>query len=83
MIKQKITINDEIGLHARPASKFAKIAKQFKSDIHMIYNGKIVNAKSSIKLITLNVKPNEEMILEINGPDEDEALEALIDVFKS
>ena len=82
MIKQKIKINDEIGLHARPASRFAKIAKQFNSEIKLTYNGKTVNGKSSIKLITLNVKPHEEMVMEINGSDEEKALAALIGVFK-
>lgn len=82
MIKQIIKINDEIGLHARPASRFAKIAKQFNSEITLSYNGKSVNGKSSIKLITLNVKPHEEIVMEISGDDEEKALAALIGVFK-
>jgi phosphocarrier protein len=81
MLTKHIKINDEIGLHARPASKFAKLAKQFESQILVTYKDKTVNGKSSIKLITLNVKPFDELFLSIDGIDEENAMDQLSKVF--
>jgi len=81
MLNKQIKINDEIGLHARPASKFAKLAKQFESNVLVTYNNKTVSGKSSIKLITLNVKPFDEIKLSVEGIDEQSAMDALSEVF--
>ncbi|UXN59535.1 phosphoenolpyruvate--protein phosphotransferase [Phyllobacterium zundukense] len=66
------------GLHARPATRFVKLAKGFESDIELIKADKSVSAKSSVKLMLLGVKENETVTVRARGADEIEAIEALI-----
>ncbi len=72
-----VTVHHESGLHARPAAQFVKLAKQFDSDIKISTNGKSVNAKSLVLLLTLAVKPNTSIELAASGTDEQEAVDAL------
>lgn len=78
MISQAINIKDEIGFHARTASLFAKKASKFESDIFIGFKGKRVNAKSTLSIMTLGVKSNDEIVLMTNGNDEKEAHITLI-----
>lgn len=66
------------GLHARPATRFVKLAKSFESDVEILKEGKAVSAKSSVKLMLLGVKENQEITVRANGADAAEAVEALI-----
>ena len=66
------------GLHARPATRFVKLAKSFECDIEIIKDGKAASAKSSVKLMLLAVKENQEVVVRANGADAIEAIEALI-----
>jgi phosphotransferase system enzyme I (PtsI) len=66
------------GLHARPATRFVKLAKGFESDIELVKGDKSVSAKSSVKLMLLGVKENEEITVRATGADAIEAIEALI-----
>lgn len=66
------------GLHARPATRFVKLAKGFESAIEIDKAGKSVSAKSSVKLMLLGVKENDTVTVRAEGADAIEALEALI-----
>ncbi len=66
------------GLHARPATRFVKLAKSFESDVEILKDGKAVSAKSSVKLMLLSVKENQEVTVRATGADAAEAVEALI-----
>ena len=66
------------GLHARPATRFVKLAKGFESDIEIIKDGKSASAKSSVKLMLLGVKENQEVTVRATGADAIEALDSLI-----
>ncbi|MCX7303943.1 MAG: phosphoenolpyruvate--protein phosphotransferase [Hyphomicrobiales bacterium] len=66
------------GLHARPATRFVKLAKSFESDVEVVKDGKAVSAKSSVKLMLLSVKEHQEVTVRANGADAAEAVEALI-----
>ncbi|PSH61453.1 phosphoenolpyruvate--protein phosphotransferase [Phyllobacterium brassicacearum] len=66
------------GLHARPATRFVKLAKSFESDIELVKADRSVNAKSSVKLMLLGVKENDEITVRATGADAIEAVEALI-----
>jgi phosphocarrier protein HPr len=78
MQQAKIVVKHEAGLHARPASLFVKLAKQFSSDIKITSNGKTVSAKSLVLIITLAVQPNTEIEVRAEGSDEQEAIAALV-----
>ncbi|OQM77289.1 phosphoenolpyruvate--protein phosphotransferase [Manganibacter manganicus] len=66
------------GLHARPATRFVKLAKSFESDVEIEKGGKAVSAKSSVKLMLLGIKEGQEVTVRANGADAIEAIEALI-----
>ncbi|MEP7454593.1 phosphoenolpyruvate--protein phosphotransferase [Phyllobacterium sp. SB3] len=66
------------GLHARPATRFVNLAKGFECDVELIKADRSINAKSSVKLMLLGVKENEEVTVRATGADAAEAVEALI-----
>lgn len=77
MITKKVTVQSETGLHARPASQLVALLRNYKSDIKIINEPKnvIANAKSMINLLTLSAKKGVELVVQCEGPDEQEALE--------
>ncbi|APF20634.1 HPr family phosphocarrier protein [Caldithrix abyssi] len=83
MIREKVVITNKHGLHARPAAKFVQIAGRFSSDIKVIKDGLEVNGKSIMGVMMLAAEPGSEIILEVNGEDEKEAFEALVNLIKS
>ena len=74
------TIKHAVGLHARPAARFVKIAKGFDSEIHITNTSREsdeVNAKSLVKVIKIAAAQNHEVHIRAEGSDEDEAAKAL------
>jgi phosphocarrier protein len=78
MIKRNITISNKLGLHARASAKLTKLAGGFNSDIHMSRNGRRVNAKSIMGVMMLAAGMGIEVEIETDGPDEQEAMSALV-----
>jgi phosphotransferase system enzyme I (PtsI) len=76
-MERSIIVQVKEGLHARPATRFVKLAKSFRSDIDIGRGGKSASAKSSVKLMLLGVKEGDEVTLRIDGPDETEAMAQL------
>lgn len=77
-----VTIIDPIGIHARPASAIAQTSTKFKSDITFKNNDKKGNAKSVINLMALGIKKDTAVEIIVEGPDEEEAMEALKELMK-
>lgn len=77
MITLEVIIRNKIGLHARPAAQFVKVAEGFKCDIWVTKDGMRVNGKSILSLLTLAAEEGSLVLLEAEGQDEAEALEAL------
>ncbi len=78
-----LVIYNETGLHARPAKTLVNLAKTFESDIKIQHGEKKVNAKSMIKVLTLGVKKEGRIIVEIDGADEVAASEAIVQAVES
>lgn len=76
------TIQDEVGIHARPAGMLAKKAKEFKSEILIEKNGKSVNATKLMMLMGLGIKCGETITVSVTGEDEEAAAAALESFFK-
>ena len=71
-------INDPLGIHARPAGKLAKAAKDFPASTITITKGdKSAVANQLIKLMGMGVKQNEKVTVTVDGGDEDAALAAM------
>jgi phosphocarrier protein HPr len=77
MIKQPISIINKLGLHARASAKLTKLAGSFKSEVHLLRNGRRVNAKSIMGVMMLAAGMGSEIEIEAEGPDEAEAVAAL------
>lgn len=76
-IERAVCVRVRDGLHARPATQFVKLAKSFQSDIEIVRDGQGVNAKSSVKLMLLGIKENDELVLRASGEDAATAMDAL------
>jgi phosphocarrier protein len=77
MIEASITIINKLGLHARAASKFVSCASRFASSVHVMKDGQRVDGKSIMSVMMLAAGKGSVLELEIDGPDEAEALAAL------
>ncbi len=80
MIRKKIKIVNEAGLHARPAAALVKLAGKFDSDFYIHMYGYKVNGKSILGVMTLAAEQGAELELEIEGPDEKKAARAIVDL---
>lgn len=77
-ITKKI-LNEE-GLHARPAGVFAKVASGFQSKIEVVFNGRVINAKSSMSLMTLGLSKDSEFNVRVDGPDAEMAISKISEI---
>ena len=77
MAELTLTVIDPSGLHARPAARFVQAASRFASRIVIRKDGREADAKSLIALLGLTIRPSTEITLTADGPDADEALDAL------
>ncbi len=77
MTSAKVKIGGSVGLHARPAANFVRAAERFSSDVRLVKDGMRVNAKSILAILTLAAERGSEVVLEVDGEDEAEALEVL------
>ncbi|MDO4518760.1 MAG: HPr family phosphocarrier protein [Eubacteriales bacterium] len=77
MIKKSITINLATGLEARPVAQMVQIASQFNSEIYVEVGQKRVNAKSIMGMMTLGLDTGEEILLSVNGEDEESAIKGI------
>ena len=81
MKKEKVILQNETGLHARPAGELAKLAATFKSDINLNVNGKTVSAKSILGIMSLGITASTEIEIECDGEDEEIAMEEILKAF--
>lgn len=77
MYTKTAVVNNQVGLHARPATFFIQKANEFKSSIWVEVEERRVNAKSLLGVLSLGIVKGTEITLIANGPDEEEAVEAL------
>lgn len=80
MVKREITVINKSGLHARPAALFVQMTNKFTSDIFAEKGMQKVNAKSIMGIMALGVGKDEKITLIIDGPDEEQAMEALVEL---
>ena len=82
MEKRDYTIIAETGIHARPATILVQTASKFTSDITLTYNGKSVNLKSIMGVMSLGVCQNAEVTISAEGDDEKDAIAAIDETMK-
>jgi phosphoenolpyruvate-protein phosphotransferase len=72
-----VTIHNPTGLHARPATEFVTVSKEFASEVRLRHGSKVANGKSLASVLTLGVESGGIIRVMAQGPDEMRALEAL------
>jgi phosphocarrier protein HPr len=77
MAEKVFTVTSESGIHARPATILVQTASRFNSDIHLEYNGKTVNLKSIMGVMSLGIPKGAEIKITVEGADAAEAMAAL------
>lgn len=81
MIIKELQVLNELGIHARVASKIVRCANNFKSRVRAKKEGKAYDMKNVLGVMTLNTKCGEIVNIEIDGPDEIEAAQAIEQLF--
>jgi phosphocarrier protein len=83
MIKTKITIINKLGLHARASAKFVSTAARYQSQINVTKDSQTVNGKSIMGVMMLAANKGSSITLEIEGPDEEQLNEALVQLINN
>ncbi|MBQ7106681.1 MAG: HPr family phosphocarrier protein [Clostridia bacterium] len=83
MCVKEVVVQNQIGLHARPATFFIQKANEFKSSIWVEKDERRVNAKSLLGVLSLGIIGDTEIRIIVDGVDEREALDALIKLVES
>lgn len=77
MISKEVLINNQVGLHARPATFFIQKANEFKSSIWIEKDDRRVNAKSLLGVLSLGIVKGTTITIIADGADQEEAIETL------
>ncbi len=77
LIERTVTIANRVGLHARPAAEFVKLAGHFRADVKLSKDDLTVDGKSIMGVMMLAAEHGSAVIITVEGPDEEEAMEAL------
>ncbi len=77
MIAGKVTIVNKLGLHARAASRLVNCASGYASEVRIVRGARSINAKSIMGVLTLAAARGAELVIEVEGADQQQALEAL------
>lgn len=80
VIERQAQIVNPLGMHARPAAEFVKIASRFKSAIHVSKDGLSVNGKSIMGVMMLAAEQGSSMSIRTDGEDAEPAMEALLEL---
>jgi phosphocarrier protein HPr len=82
MITRTVTIKNRAGLHTRPAATLVKTAARFQAEFTIYKDEFEINGKSIIGVMTLAAEQGSTLELRFDGPDEQEAATAVIDLFE-
>ena len=80
MISKEVTVLNQVGLHARPATFFIQKANEFKSGIWVVKDERKVNAKSLLGVLSLGSTKGTEITLVADGTDEEDAISELVNL---
>ena len=83
MIERKVTVTNRAGIHARPAAMIVQTASRFESKVILGKDNEEINAKSIMGIITLGAGFDTELTMRVEGSDEQEAADALANLFEN
>jgi len=82
MLRGKATVDNKYGLHARAAVTIVNEASKFASEIFFVKGEDRINAKSILGVMVLEAIQGTVIEIEVDGPDEEQALSAILELFK-
>jgi phosphocarrier protein len=82
-IEKEVTIVNRLGLHARPAAMFVRIASRHRAEIWVSKEGEEINGKSIMGLMMLAAGQGSKLRIRCDGPDADKAMEELEELIKA
>ena len=83
MYTEKVTVQNQVGLYARPATYFIQKANEFKSSVWVEKEERRVNAKSLLGVLSLGISGGSDITIIADGEDEKEAVDSLVDLVNS
>lgn len=83
MYSKEIELQNQVGLHARPATFFIQKANEFRSSIWVEKEERKVNAKSLLGVLSMGITRGTAITIIADGPDETEAVDALVKLIES
>ena len=83
MFSKDVVVQNQVGLHARPATFFIQKANEFKASIWVEKEERRVNAKSLLGVLSLGIVGNTAIRVIADGADEEAAVEALVKLVES
>ena len=83
MYLKEVVVQNQVGLHARPATFFIQKANEFKSSIWIEKDERKVNAKSLLGVLSLGITKGISITISAEGQDEKEAVEGLVNLISS
>jgi phosphocarrier protein HPr len=81
-IEKEITIINRLGLHARPAANFVRIASRYRSEVWVEKEGEQINGKSIMGLMMLAAGQGSKLTIRCEGPDADKVMEELEELIR-
>ena len=82
-IEKELTVVNRLGLHARPAAMFVRIASRHRAEIWVAKEGEEINGKSIMGLMMLAAGQGSKLLIRCDGPDADKAMEELEELIKA
>src|SRR4051812_41883250 len=76
-VEKEVTIINRLGLHARPAAMFVRIASRYRSEIWVEKEGEQINGKSIMGLMMLAAGQGSKLVIRCDGPDADKAMQEI------
>lgn len=83
MFSKEVVVQNQVGLHARPATFFIQRANEFKSSVWIEKDDRKVNAKSLLGVLSLGITRGTQINILADGPDEQEAVVVLVELVDS
>jgi phosphocarrier protein HPr len=83
VIRRELRIRNQLGLHARAAARFVHTAGRFRSRVTAGRDGRIMDGKSILGILLLGASQGTSIVIAADGPDEEEAMQALASLVES
>jgi phosphocarrier protein len=83
MITRTTHVVNKLGLHARPSAQLVSVTSKFQSEVFITRQDLRINAKSIMGVMMLAAEKGSELLIETDGPDEEAAIEAVVQLIES